>query len=72
MRQEGTGKIETYSQKKKLQLIGNPEWVARTPVQKESTKGPECKEMEKEREKRNSSGTKTKQQKLKKENYGKD
>jgi len=70
MRQEGTGKIETYSQKKRPQANGDLEQVARTPLRRKPTKGPENKE--KEREKRNSSGTKTKQQKPKKENYGKD
>jgi len=68
MRQEGTGKIETYSQKKRPQANGDPEQVARTPLRREPTKGPENKK--KEREKRNSSGMKAKQQKPKKGNYG--
>jgi len=49
MRQEGTGKIETYSQKKKPQANGDPEQVARTPLRRKPTKGPENKEKERER-----------------------
>jgi len=70
MRSEGTGKIETYSQKKRPQANGDLEQVARMPLQREPIKGPKNKE--KEREKRNSSGMKVKQQKSKKGNYGED
>ena len=66
MRREGTGKIETYLQKKKPKVNGNPAQVARTPLRREPTKGPE--NTEKEREKRNSSGMKAKQEKPKKGN----
>ena len=55
----------TYSQKKRLQANGDPEQVARTPVQREPARGPENKD--KEREKRNSSGVKAKQRKQKRE-----
>jgi len=66
-RPEGTGKTETYSQKKKPQVNEDLEQVTRTPHRRALTKGPENKEKEK-----SSSGTKAQQQKAKKQNCGKD